>query len=785
MPRKPKSKSKGSSARPLAAEAEEDVVAARTFLAAEGLAGSLAGHSGEEMMSRVMAMLSMGAGEAGDDEGVEEAPAQPGSEATQNSALGALDARSPESGQGGTKSDPGGNSNAAAQEAALQESSVRAAASLNVVQVLAKAACSLALTRQTGAWWRPVSHSYSAPASAAGHWAGPGTLSGRALLDLPSAGAFCCAEDASSDPASRMAHQPVPGGAAAASCPGWDASGLSLDETAALCGAWALLATADDVAVARATADAAGPVAKWLARCEKACGAVPSADSLALQSEALWLLVNLTGGRFALPRYGDAGAVEEEGGEDDDVGLGGSLGGGGAGLGATSDAAFGAAAVLGNGILPVLVALLGSSRLEVVERAAWVVGNVAGVGVGARDAVLSARVAGVLCSLVEMVCASVKQWLVRFDTMQGAVTGAGSAGKRPRRRASKGGRALSGARRPAHGHADDGGNSDGEDGASSGGASSGGTSSEYDEDNSDDDDDDALPVSATRPHSGALASAVASLAAAGASVRPLPGPSERVPPVIVDRAPELLRVLVWSLARLCDGLPRAGTSPAVVVPALVRVLELHASEGPPFLPAATHAAWALSHRCDGSAPDIRLALRLGALPLLVGLLRPDRSVWRLCKPALRAVGNIVCAEDDRDFTDEVVAAGAVPRLASLVGHPNREIEKEACWTLSNIAAGTDTQIQSVIDSQRLPALADVALSAASDPGVRTEASWVILNATSCGSDAQVAPLVHAGAVRVLACLLADSAMGQMAAEGLSKLLRVSERLMEASDSRGG
>ncbi|KAA0153812.1 hypothetical protein FNF29_02801 [Cafeteria roenbergensis] len=591
MPRKPKSKSKGSSARPLAAEAEEDVVAARTFLAAEGLAGSLAGHSGEEMMSRVMAMLT--------------------------------------------------------------------------------------------------------------------------------------------------------------------------------------------------TADAAGPVAKWLARCEKACGAVPSADSLALQSEALWLLVNLTGGRFALPRYGDAGAVEEEGGEDDDVGLGGSLGGGGAGLGATSDAAFGAAAVLGNGILPVLVALLGSSRLEVVERAAWVVGNVAGVGVGARDAVLSARVAGVLCSLVEMVCASVKQWLVRFDTMQGAVTGAGSAGKRPRRRASKGGRALSGARRPAHGHADDGGNSDGEDGASSGGASSGGTSSEYDEDNSDDDDDDALPVSATRPHSGALASAVASLAAAGASVRPLPGPSERVPPVIVDRAPELLRVLVWSLARLCDGLPRAGTSPAVVVPALVRVLELHASEGPPFLPAATHAAWALSHRCDGSAPDIRLALRLGALPLLVGLLRPDRSVWRLCKPALRAVGNIVCAEDDRDFTDEVVAAGAVPRLASLVGHPNREIEKEACWTLSNIAAGTDTQIQSVIDSQRLPALADVALSAASDPGVRTEASWVILNATSCGSDAQVAPLVHAGAVRVLACLLADSAMGQMAAEGLSKLLRVSERLMEASDSRGG
>jgi len=68
-----------------------------------------------------------------------------------------------------------------------------------------------------------------------------------------------------------------------------------------------------------------------------------------------------------------------------------------------------------------------------------------------------------------------------------------------------------------------------------------------------------------------------------------------------------------------------------------------------------------------------------------------------------------------------------------------------------------------------------------DPGVRTEASWVVLNATSCGADAQVAPLVHAGCVRVLCWLLGDSSMGSMASDGLDKVLRVCEHLMEASD----
>jgi hypothetical protein len=66
-----------------------------------------------------------------------------------------------------------------------------------------------------------------------------------------------------------------------------------------------------------------------------------------------------------------------------------------------------------------------------------------------------------------------------------------------------------------------------------------------------------------------------------------------------------------------------------------------------------------------------------------------------------------------------------------------EIQKEACWTLSNIAAGTADQIQCVLDSGSIPPLVNLASAAQTDPEVKSEACWVVLNATSCGSDEQV------------------------------------------------
>jgi len=191
----------------------------------------------------------------------------------------------------------------------------------------------------------------------------------------------------------------------------------------------------------------------------------------------------------------------------------------------------------------------------------------------------------------------------------------------------------------------------------------------------------------------------------------------------------------------------------------------------------SYACWTLSHWCDGPSPQIASVVNntrstKSFVPRLVELL--SHKVWRVTKPALRTIGNIVCAEGtDGDYTQVILEEQAVPKLTSLIQHSNREIQKEACWTLSNIAAGTVDQIQAVLEAGAIPPLVQL-VSSEEDPEVRSEACWVVLNATSCGSDAQIDWLVQEGCVSVLGVLLEEVSMVMMALEGLERVLQVEE-----------
>jgi len=263
----------------------------------------------------------------------------------------------------------------------------------------------------------------------------------------------------------------------------------------------------------------------------------------------------------------------------------------------------------------------------------------------------------------------------------------------------------------------------------------------------------------------------------------------------------LQRIGSWTLSNLVDGIFQQSSQSKTsgcksndysssdeiemssLLPVLRRLLRTSDTE------VLSYTCWTLSHLCDGPSSHIAAVVttedlkgpKCGLVPRLVELLM--HPSWRVTKPALRTIGNIVCAEcsDDNnhnatttDYTEVILECGAVPRLKELITHSNREIQKEACWTLSNIAAGTVDQIQAVIDSGAIPPLVRLVRDKNTDQEVRSEACWVVLNATSCGSDSQIEVLVDEGCVSVLGVLLSEATMVMMALEGLERVLQVEE-----------
>ena len=69
-------------------------------------------------------------------------------------------------------------------------------------------------------------------------------------------------------------------------------------------------------------------------------------------------------------------------------------------------------------------------------------------------------------------------------------------------------------------------------------------------------------------------------------------------------------------------------------------------------------------------------------------------------PALRTIGNIVTGNDEQ--TDRVIGAGALPLLRQMLFHHKKSLRKEACWSLSNVTAGTPAQVAAVIACDIIP-----------------------------------------------------------------------------------
>lgn len=93
-------------------------------------------------------------------------------------------------------------------------------------------------------------------------------------------------------------------------------------------------------------------------------------------------------------------------------------------------------------------------------------------------------------------------------------------------------------------------------------------------------------------------------------------------------------------------------------------------------------------------------------------------------PSLRTVGNIVTGTEHQ--TQMAIDAGLLKVLPHLLRHPKTSIQKEAAWVLSNVAAGSQQQIQLLIVYDLLPLLVALLKNVSGTPSIHNRTPSMVL-----------------------------------------------------------
>lgn len=198
------------------------------------------------------------------------------------------------------------------------------------------------------------------------------------------------------------------------------------------------------------------------------------------------------------------------------------------------------------------------------------------------------------------------------------------------------------------------------------------------------------------------------------------------------------RDATWMLSNLCRGkdAPWDIISPCVSV--IARLLYSADND------VLADACWALLFITEVDPSRAAKLLSEGIGPQIVSLLKHPSSAVQT--PALRVVGNILFGDEDQ--TQTMVNLNVLSGLEHLMKGDNKKLRKEACWGLSNIAAGNRTQIQAILDHAPLmEILIYNALNA--EYAIQLETIYVLCNAINGGTHEQIQKLVGMGIIDVL------------------------------------
>jgi len=232
----------------------------------------------------------------------------------------------------------------------------------------------------------------------------------------------------------------------------------------------------------------------------------------------------------------------------------------------------------------------------------------------------------------------------------------------------------------------------------------------------------------------------------------------------------LLGNCVWTLSNFCRGKPQVDLDlirPAI--PVLAELLISSEDEGDVLI----DVCWALSYLSDGDENRIQAVIDAGVTVPLINFLSGDDI--RKITPALRTLGNFVSGSDVQ--TQSVVDGGALKSLVTTLDSSKKNIRKESCWLLSNIAAGNHNQINTLVSNHEIMKRV-ISAATSAEWEVRKEAAWVCSNIATGGLDIHAEILVHHGGLKALCGMLesSDTKIILVVLEAIEKILQMGEKL---------
>eukprot|EP00045_Choanoeca_perplexa_P008960 m.84599 g.84599 ORF g.84599 m.84599 type:complete len:523 (+) comp14693_c0_seq1:79-1647(+) len=200
--------------------------------------------------------------------------------------------------------------------------------------------------------------------------------------------------------------------------------------------------------------------------------------------------------------------------------------------------------------------------------------------------------------------------------------------------------------------------------------------------------------------------------------------------LVTEQDADLLRNVSWTISNFFRW--KSPPAPLEKMHRALEVLKTSMSEDPEVL---SNLSWAVCYIAESTEEFLDLILHQFGARFMQLLALPDHDAQL---PAIRTMGSITAGSDEQ--TEAVISMGILDVLKSLLASQKVHVRKDACWTLSNICAGTYEQINMVIDHNLVISLVMLAQSTDSFK-VRLDAAWSLCNIISQGNEQHAAYLI--------------------------------------------